>query len=275
MSYSIVGEQIQKFRKEIRITQKELGEAIGVSSSAVSQWESGSTPDVSLLPAIADRLGVTVDALFGREKVTQENIREALPRYVASLPESKRIDEIRLLMWEAMKLGCIGPYVFGDDRSQDYQIRFASDEGVIVGAASEAMSFMGVFPEPEKGYEAYFAEDEAYARLFSTLVKPHAFKLLKLLYQRPPRHCTTGVIAQRMGIPPEETEALLSEFEQLHLIEKLELEAENGSTDAYIVNDLGALVPFLYAARLMMESFGGFRLTCDKRKAPLLRHSGE
>ncbi len=94
MNYLIIGEQIQKFRKETGITQKELGEAIGVSSSAVSQWETGGTPDISLLPAIADRLGVTVDALFGREKITEENMREVLPRYIASLPKAKRIDEI-------------------------------------------------------------------------------------------------------------------------------------------------------------------------------------
>ena len=39
MNYSIIGEQIQKYRKEAKLTQKELGEALGVSSSAVSQWE--------------------------------------------------------------------------------------------------------------------------------------------------------------------------------------------------------------------------------------------
>ena len=38
MGYTIVGEQIQKFRKEKALTQRELGERIGVSGSAVSQW---------------------------------------------------------------------------------------------------------------------------------------------------------------------------------------------------------------------------------------------
>lgn len=59
---------------------RHLKEALGVSSSAVSQWETGGTPDISLLPVLADRLGVTVDVLFGREEITQENMGEALPR---------------------------------------------------------------------------------------------------------------------------------------------------------------------------------------------------
>ena len=270
MSYTIVGEQIQRFRKELRITQKELGEAIGVSSSAVSQWESGGTPDISLLPAIADRLGVTVDALFGREEITRENMSEALPRHIASLPEQKRVNEICRLMWEAMKRGCVGPYM-PEDRSTQYYVYYTSDEGVMLGTFAEDLSFMSVFPEPEKGYDVYFASDEEYVRLFSTLVRPHALALLKLLYQRPPRHCTAGVIAHGLGVSREEAEALLEEFEQLQLVGRLELEAEEGIAVAYKINDWGALVPFLYAARLMMKMLGDFRLECSKRKAPLLR----
>ena len=269
MSYSIIGEQIQKFRKEKRLTQKELGEAIGVSSSAVSQWESGGTPDVSLLPAIADRLGVTIDALFGREKVTQENMKEALPRYVASLPESMRIAEICDLMWNAMKSGWFGqaPAYNGTD---EYNIYFASDEGVILGASSEKAPFMSVFPEPVCGYEALFNEDAKYCELFSALSKPHAFELLKLLYRRLPKHCTAGVMAKLLNISTEETEALLSAFTSLRLVQRLELEADDGDTDAYIVNDTGALVPFLYSVRTLLNGFGGFHLSWYKRNTPLL-----
>ena len=73
-STAIIGEQIQKYRKEAKLTQKELGEALGVSSSAVSQWETGGTPDISLIPSIADRLGISVNVLFGREDITEEKI---------------------------------------------------------------------------------------------------------------------------------------------------------------------------------------------------------
>lgn len=268
MSYLIIGEQIQKFRKEAGLTQKELGEAIGVSSSAVSQWETGGTPDISLLPAIADRLGVTVDALFGREKITQENMREALPRYVASLPESKRIDEICHLMWGSLKSSCAG---LNDNIPHDSSIYFASNEGIMLGSAAK-MSYISVFPNPENGYESFFADDEKYHRLFSILSKPNALELLKLLYRRIPKHCTAGVLAKQLGTREDETQELLSEFSGMQLVQQLCLEDEDGDTVAYIVNDSGMLVPFLYSARLIMEHFGGFHLICNQRKIPLLRN---
>lgn len=67
MTKNILGEQISKFRKEAGLTQEELGKAVGVSTQAVSRWECGGMPDIELLPAIADRLHVSIDALFGRE----------------------------------------------------------------------------------------------------------------------------------------------------------------------------------------------------------------
>ena len=66
MDNNLIGAQITKFRKAAGLTQEELGRAAGVSTQAVSRWECGGTPDVALLPAIADKLGVTIDALFGK-----------------------------------------------------------------------------------------------------------------------------------------------------------------------------------------------------------------
>ena len=67
MSESLLCGQIARYRKAAGMTQEELGRAVGVSTQAVSRWECGGTPDVALLPAIADRLGVSIDALFGRD----------------------------------------------------------------------------------------------------------------------------------------------------------------------------------------------------------------
>ena len=67
MDTKLIGEQITRYRKGRNLTQEELGKAVGVSTQAVSRWENGGAPDVALLPAIADKLGVTIDALFGRE----------------------------------------------------------------------------------------------------------------------------------------------------------------------------------------------------------------
>ena len=55
-----IGQQIAKYRKEKRLTQEQLGEAVGVTSRTVSKWETGlSLPDVDLIPSIASALGIT------------------------------------------------------------------------------------------------------------------------------------------------------------------------------------------------------------------------
>lgn len=66
------GERIQKFRKELNMTQNELAEKLFISYQAVSQWENGVTkPDIDMLPKLANIFNVTIDELFNDEKVTR------------------------------------------------------------------------------------------------------------------------------------------------------------------------------------------------------------
>ena len=58
-----LGASIKSLRTAQQVTQAELAKAVGVSVQAVSKWECGGTPDVELLPAIADRLGVSRQAI--------------------------------------------------------------------------------------------------------------------------------------------------------------------------------------------------------------------
>lgn len=61
-------ETITKLRKEKGLTQKQSAEVFGVSDKAVSKWErSEAMPDVSLLPAIADFYGISIDELLQGE----------------------------------------------------------------------------------------------------------------------------------------------------------------------------------------------------------------
>ena len=67
---SSISENLLRLRKEKNLTQANIADKLGVSFQAVSKWECGSSlPDIELLPAIADIFGVTIDALFGQEKV--------------------------------------------------------------------------------------------------------------------------------------------------------------------------------------------------------------
>lgn len=63
-----LGERIAALRKGLGMTQLELAQMLGVTNQAVSKWESDQCcPDILLLPELADALGTSLDALFGRE----------------------------------------------------------------------------------------------------------------------------------------------------------------------------------------------------------------
>ena len=61
----MIGENVKQLRQEKHIKQETLADYLGVSSQAVSKWETGaSEPDISLLPNIATYFGVSIDELF-------------------------------------------------------------------------------------------------------------------------------------------------------------------------------------------------------------------
>ena len=59
------GERIKEYRLKKGLTQEELAKKLFVSRKTVSKWETGrGLPDSSMLPHIAEALGVTIDELF-------------------------------------------------------------------------------------------------------------------------------------------------------------------------------------------------------------------
>lgn len=67
-----LGAFIALLRKEKGLTQKEFAEILSVSDKTVSHWECDKTsPDITLLPLIADIFGITVDELLRGEKESE------------------------------------------------------------------------------------------------------------------------------------------------------------------------------------------------------------
>lgn len=61
-----ISENIRNLRRERKMTQEQLAEALGVSFAAVSKWERGaSVPELGCIMELAGIFGVSVDALLG------------------------------------------------------------------------------------------------------------------------------------------------------------------------------------------------------------------
>jgi transcriptional regulator with XRE-family HTH domain len=73
-------EKLQELRKQKGITQEELAEALYVSRTAISKWESGrGLPNIDSLKAISKYFGVSLDGLLSGEallSIAEEEGRE-------------------------------------------------------------------------------------------------------------------------------------------------------------------------------------------------------
>ena len=75
MNSYITGATIKKLREAKGITQLQLAETIGVSSKAVSKWETAKgLPDISLVEPLSQALGVSVMELMSGETVINRNV---------------------------------------------------------------------------------------------------------------------------------------------------------------------------------------------------------
>lgn len=82
-----LGQRIALLRKGRGLTQEDVAGRLGISAQAVSKWENDVTcPDISLLPALADLLEVSVDALLRGETEAET--------YVVPEARRKPIDEL-------------------------------------------------------------------------------------------------------------------------------------------------------------------------------------
>lgn len=105
----LIGEKIKELRKNSKITQEQLGNAIGVSKMAISYFEKGKkSPGRESLEKIADYFQVTTDYLLGRSEDPELNEEEDKivseeGKNIMSLIESLPEDE-RKKAWEQLEM---------------------------------------------------------------------------------------------------------------------------------------------------------------------------
>ena len=81
MDSYLTGQTIKRLREAKNMTQAELADRIGVSSKAVSKWEtSKGLPDISLMEPLSRALGVSVVELMSGVTVSNKNLSANLLR---------------------------------------------------------------------------------------------------------------------------------------------------------------------------------------------------
>ena len=87
-----IGTKIAELRKAKGMTQEQLAAALGISSPAVSKWETDhSYPDITLLCPLARALGTDVDTLLAYEEQPSE---EQITEWFNEIIELSRTQEL-------------------------------------------------------------------------------------------------------------------------------------------------------------------------------------
>lgn len=95
-----IGKFIAARRKEMKMTQKELAEQLGITDRAISKWENGRCmPDMSLLQPLSKALGVGVNDLLSGEIVADEHFREKSEQNLVNMAELNHLRSVKTGMY--------------------------------------------------------------------------------------------------------------------------------------------------------------------------------
>ena len=74
MNQEKIGRFIAESRNQVRLTQKELAEKIGISDKTISKWECGkSMPDISYLDTLCHSIEISMNELISGERLSETN----------------------------------------------------------------------------------------------------------------------------------------------------------------------------------------------------------
>jgi len=112
MNNQEVGRFIRQLRTSKNMTQKELAEKLFITDKAISKWERGlGCPDVSVLPLLADTLGVQIEDILNGSQVSLQDANETVNN--EPIQETKSIKaflkkrHVRIILLISLTISCI------------------------------------------------------------------------------------------------------------------------------------------------------------------------
>ena len=161
-----LSENIKKFRLRKKLTQEELANLLGVSAQAVSKWETSETyPDGSLLLPIANALDTSLDALFGNDKIYNDDMYARLRLMFDGLGNEEEIRKMYDLCW--MAYCAMWDCDSVKDCSGDSSVM--NRDGGFLQISNRDMRYFSVCTEPEDGWRKYIGDGELMRDVFERL----------------------------------------------------------------------------------------------------------
>lgn len=100
----LIGENIKRMRRERDLTQEEVAAHLGISFQSISKWERGDGyPDITMLPALANYFGISVDELLGMSEIAKAEQYNEINRVWAENNKKGLHQENVALMRQSLK----------------------------------------------------------------------------------------------------------------------------------------------------------------------------
>ena len=274
----VIGEQIKKYRIQKKYTQEKLGSLIGVTTQAVSKWERGATPDAEVLPQLADVLGVSIDALFGRE---EQDIQLVLSKKLCKMPGDEAFRCAFNYCWSLI-VGLTGdenisenffePFT-GDaggksDRRADFFAKILRDDGMTLARLSNELRYFFLMVRPHNdNMLSYFESEEAIRQVFALFADKKILKIFFYLYTVSNIPVTSSLISKGTGMELNDVERCMKTLCDKKIVHPMKIASIEGEINSYIIRFEANVLPLLcYADEIAKECpYPTFGL-CDREK---------
>lgn len=230
---------LKAIRRSKGITQEQLGNAVGVSAQAVSKWELNGFPDASVLPDIADFLGVTVDELFGRSK-REIDVSDVIIKHFKDVTDEEKMQEA-MDVCRALTCGICGDdsfdpvpaYVF-KDKEQSCFSEMITKNGWLQSRLNENLQYFLLMPKPDEGYDEVLGYSGELVDLFNFLAMPNALRAMYLMAGRSTKvFFTVDALSKELNIDKENAKAIIDGMVKLKFIWEADLNKGSRSESIY------------------------------------------
>ncbi len=227
---AVFAQKVFERRKAQGLTQEQLGAEIGVSGQSVSKWENGETlPDLSLIPALCQVLGISADTLLGVDcNIGIDNLGKELAQRIQEMKGDNQANTLLQALKRLMLLGRAEPALKKPVELHKntidchwksgslFRINLLKTKGLACFAMEGLLQADGPAPEVL-----------AKVRL---LLEPTVWEIAMQLLRGPQK--TQALVAADHGRPGEEVQAALARMIEAGLImqdrEGYKLEPQNG-----------------------------------------------
>ena len=266
------GEVVRAERTKKGLTQEKLGEMLGVSSQAVSKWETtGCYPDAELLVPLANALDVSLDALFRNGQVTERDA--ALMVFSLMQKEMEReggkpFELIRRLCWvtQGAWFGIYDPTPAADGMSS-----ITDDDGFTEVSCEPYAPFFSVFPEPENGWGEAVGDEEEIRSVFAALGDKSVMKALLFLLTKEREYLfEPALLTKELGIDAGELDAVMSGLRTLDMVSEAPVVINGECRKLYYYHRNEKVIPLLLFAKFVRGS-EIYHFQSDNRQKPLIR----